>query len=82
MRAVLVDRDATLDALRYVNAPALVVSGREDTILPSVYGRRIALNLRKARHVEVAGAAHLTPLEQPETSNKLILDFVGGLPRL
>jgi 3-oxoadipate enol-lactonase len=33
VRAVLVDRDSTLDALRNVKTPALVVSGKEDTIL-------------------------------------------------
>jgi 3-oxoadipate enol-lactonase len=78
---VLVDRDSDLEALRYVKAPALIVSGKEDTILPSIQSRRIAAKLQKARHVEVAGAAHLLPLEQPEASNKLILDFVQALPR-
>jgi pimeloyl-ACP methyl ester carboxylesterase len=63
VRAVLVDRDSTLDALRNVKAPALVVSGQEDTILPSPHSRRIAEQLPKARHVEVPGAAHLVPLE-------------------
>jgi 3-oxoadipate enol-lactonase len=82
VQAVLVDRDSTLDALRYVKAPALVVSGKEDTILPSSHSRRIAEQLPKARHVEVAGAAHLVPLEAPDASNTLILDFVAGLPRL
>jgi 3-oxoadipate enol-lactonase len=81
VQAVLVDRDSDLDALRYVKAPALIVSGKEDTILPSIHSRRIAAKLQKARHVEVAGAAHLVPLEQPEASNKLILDFVQALPR-
>jgi pimeloyl-ACP methyl ester carboxylesterase len=76
---VLVDRDSALDAVRYVKAPALVVSGKEDTILPSIHSRRIAAQLPKARHVEVEGAAHLVPLEQPEASNKLILDFVEDL---
>jgi 3-oxoadipate enol-lactonase len=82
VRSVLVDRDSTLDALRYVKAPALVVSGKEDTILPSRYSRRIAETLPKARHVEVADAAHLVPLEAPEPANKLILDFVADLTQI
>ncbi len=81
VRSVLVDRDSTLDALRYVKAPALIVSGKEDAILPSSYSRRIAAKLPKARHVEVAAAAHLVPLEAPEASNTLILDFVADLSR-
>jgi 3-oxoadipate enol-lactonase len=82
VRSVLVDRDSTLHALRNVTAPALVVSGKEDTILPSSHSRRIAERLPKARHVEVAGAAHLVPLEAPDAANKLILDFVADLTRV
>lgn len=81
VRAVLVDRDSAYDALRYVRAPALVVSGKDDTILPSPYSRRIVGKLRDARHVEMADAAHLVPLEQPGASNTLILDFIEALPR-
>jgi 3-oxoadipate enol-lactonase len=77
VRSVLVDRDSTLDALRNVKAPALVVSGKEDTILPSSHSLRIAEQLPEARHVEVPGAAHLVPLEAPEAANKLILDFIA-----
>jgi pimeloyl-ACP methyl ester carboxylesterase len=29
-----------------------------------------------ARHVEVPGVAHLTPLEAPDVTNRLILDFL------
>ncbi|MGA8441843.1 MAG: alpha/beta hydrolase [Candidatus Sulfotelmatobacter sp.] len=82
VRAVLVDRDSTLNALRNVKAPALVVSGKEDTILPSPHSRRIAEQLPKARHVEVPGAAHLVPLEAPDAANRLILDFVRDLTRV
>ena len=81
VRSVLVDRDSSLDALVNVQAPALLVSGKEDTILPSPHSRRILGKLPKGRHIEVAGAAHLVPLEAPETANKLILDFVADLPR-
>jgi 3-oxoadipate enol-lactonase len=79
VQAVLVDRDSTLDALRNVKTPALVVSGKEDTILPTSHSRRIAERLQNARQVEVAGAAHLVPLEAPDAANKLILDFVANL---
>jgi 3-oxoadipate enol-lactonase len=81
VRAVLVDRDSSLDALRYVKAPALIVSGKQDTILPSPHSRRILAKLAEARHVEVDGASHLVPLEAPETANTLILNFVAQLPR-
>jgi 3-oxoadipate enol-lactonase len=81
VRSVLIDRDATLDALPDVQVPALIVSGAEDHTLPSVHSRRMAQQLPNARHVEVAGAAHLVPLEAPDDANRLILDFVRELPR-
>lgn len=80
VRSVLVDRDSALDRLRGVKAPALLVSGKEDPILPAPHSRRMVEKLLNARHVEMAGAAHLVPLEAPEESNKLILGFVSELP--
>lgn len=80
VRSVLVDRDSSLDVLHNVRAPALVLSGKQDTILPAPHSHRIVERLPKARHVEVDGAAHLVPLEAPEAANKLILDFVADLP--
>jgi pimeloyl-ACP methyl ester carboxylesterase len=79
VRSVLVDRDSSLDALVKVQSPTLLISGKEDTILPSPHSRRIVAKLPKGRHVEVAGAAHLVPLEAPEAANELILDFVADL---
>ncbi len=76
VRSVLVDRDGVLDALPDVTAPALIVSGEQDTILPSVFSRRIAEKMPNACHAEVPGAAHLVPLEAPDIANSLILDFV------
>jgi hypothetical protein len=35
-----------------------------------------------ARHVEVAGAAHLVPLGAPGAANMLILDYVADLTRV
>jgi 3-oxoadipate enol-lactonase len=81
VRSVLVDRDSSLESLGNVWAPTLVVSGKQDTILPSSYSRRIVERLPKARHVEVPAAAHLVPLEAPDATNALILNFIADLPR-
>jgi 3-oxoadipate enol-lactonase len=81
VRSVLIDRDATLDALPGIGVPVLVVSGGQDRTLPSVHSRRMAQKLPNARHVEVDGAAHLVPLEAPGDANRLILDFLRELPR-
>lgn len=77
--SVLVDRDAVLDAVGRVTAPVLIVSGAEDHTLPSIHSRRIAEKLVGSHHVEVAGAAHLVPLEASDQANRLVLDFLQQL---
>jgi 3-oxoadipate enol-lactonase len=79
VRSVLIDRDSVLDAFAHVKVPALVVSGKEDHTLPSIHSQRIAERVPGTRHVEIAGAAHLVPLEKPEEANSLILDFLRKL---
>lgn len=79
VRAVLCDRNSFLDALPYVTTLTLVVSGKEDPILPSPHSRRIVEKMPNARHLEVPRAAHLVPLEQPEAANALIRDFIADL---
>ncbi|MEE6167153.1 MULTISPECIES: alpha/beta fold hydrolase [unclassified Mycolicibacterium] len=59
---------------------ALILSGAVDHTLPSVHSRRMAQQLSDAHHIEVSGAGHLVPLEAPDEANRLIFDFLRGLP--
>ena len=81
VRSVLIERDAVLDSLPKVGVPALVVSGNDDKLFPSLHAARIAEKLPDARHVEVPNAAHLIPLEMPRVANSLIIEFVQRLRR-
>lgn len=72
--SVLVRRDAFLDKLGEVTTPALVLSGADDTILPTAMNRRIADRMPNAEAIEIEGAAHLVPVERPEQTNALMLD--------
>jgi pimeloyl-ACP methyl ester carboxylesterase len=60
-----------------VGAPALVVHGDEDLIVPVENGRMLAARLPGARYVELAGRGHNVPLEDPETFNRLVLEFLA-----
>ena len=75
--SVLVRRDAFLDRLHAVETPALLLSGADDTILPTAMSRRIVDRMPRAELIEIAGAAHLVPLEKPEEMNALMLDRMG-----
>lgn len=58
--------------------PALVVSGTADTSCPPAAGRELQQALGNARYVEIEGAGHLLPVEQPEIFARLVMDFVEG----
>jgi pimeloyl-ACP methyl ester carboxylesterase len=59
-----------------IDAPALVIHGDEDLIIPVENGRMLAERLPKARYVELPGRGHNLPLEDPHTFNELVLDFL------
>jgi 3-oxoadipate enol-lactonase len=60
-----------------VEAPALVVHGDEDLIVPVENGRMLAARLPHARYVELLGRGHNLPLEDPQTFNRLVLEFLS-----
>ena len=60
-----------------VDAPALVIHGDEDLIVPVENGRMLAARLPKARYVELPGRGHNIPLEDPKTFNGLVLEFLS-----
>lgn len=63
--AALASLDLT-QALARLTVPTTVVTGTHDRLTPPVHARRLADRLPDARPVELAGAGHQAPLEQPE----------------
>jgi pimeloyl-ACP methyl ester carboxylesterase len=59
-----------------VTAPALLVWGAEDRLVPSAYADEFARRLPGARVEMVAGAGHAPHLEQPQTVARLVTDFL------
>ncbi len=60
-----------------IELPALVLCGESDVITPLEEMRSVADALPNATFHPIAGAGHMTPLEQPETVNRLILEFLS-----
>ncbi len=60
-----------------IEAPALVVHGTEDLIVPVENGRVLAERLPNARYVELPGHGHNLPLEDPETFARLVQEFLA-----
>jgi 3-oxoadipate enol-lactonase len=60
-----------------IDAPALVVHGDADVIVPVENGRMLASRLPNARYVELPGRGHNVQLEDPATINQLVLEFLA-----
>ena len=60
-----------------VRAPALVVWGDDDKVVPQSAAKRYLEALPKAKLEIVKGCGHCVDMEQPEALAKLITDFIG-----
>lgn len=74
-RAMAMRADMTA-RLREIEVPTLVVCGADDQISPPSEMREMAAALPRATYVEIAGAGHLPPLEQPSATTAAIQQFL------
>ncbi len=64
--------------LGQIACPTLVVRGKESDILSRRGAQLLARSVSGARLVEIAGAGHLVPWEQPEAFHRALASFVEG----
>ena len=74
------DRVDSTDLLSKIAVPTLVMVGAEDPTSPPAVMKVMADAIPGARYVVIPGAGHVSPLEQPLTSSRVIADFLDGLP--
>jgi 3-oxoadipate enol-lactonase len=72
---------STLEGLRSLHHPALVLVGDQDLGTPPAMAQRIAEHWPGAQLKVLADAAHLANLEQPEAFNRAVLGFLLGPDR-
>jgi pimeloyl-ACP methyl ester carboxylesterase len=60
-----------------IAAPTLVVHGDADRVVPVENGRELARRIPDAELRELPGRGHVLNLEEPETFNRLVLDFLS-----
>jgi pimeloyl-ACP methyl ester carboxylesterase len=60
-----------------VEQRALVLHGDADLIVPVENGRMLAARLPNATYVELPGKGHNLMLEDPDTFNRIVLDFLA-----
>ena len=64
------------EAIRDIRLPTLVVSSSLDPATPPEHGQFIAQSIAGARYAEIADAAHLSNIEQPERFNAVVGEFL------
>jgi 2-hydroxy-6-oxonona-2,4-dienedioate hydrolase len=69
-------RDPIEESLVRVQAPALVVSGAHDAIVPRAWSAEVASMLPRGRLVEVPGAGHAVNYNAPAALTRLTLEFL------
>ena len=69
-------RTDTTESLSKINLPALIICGSEDKLSPPDVMKSIADKIPNANFVLVEGAGHMTPIENPQSVNKAIRDFL------
>jgi pimeloyl-ACP methyl ester carboxylesterase len=65
--------------LREVGVPTLVVCGEEDAITPVAESKAMAAAIAGSRLAVIPRAGHVANLEEPETFNRVLLEFLTVL---
>jgi 3-oxoadipate enol-lactonase len=73
----MAERPPMTGMLGRIECPTLVLVGELDVISPPDEMRCLAEAIRGARLVQIAGGAHLAPLENPRQANAAILAFLS-----
>lgn len=78
LRGMAVRPDQT-GRLGEIKVPSLVIVGEHDAITPPEGARNMAAALPASQFEVIPGAGHLSPRENPEAVNAVILKFLSGL---
>ena len=80
IKGCLLAMQGRTDATAYLNKikiPTLVICGEEDKLSPPSAMKGMAEKINNSEFVVVPGAAHMTPLENPDFINKTLLNFLN-----
>jgi pimeloyl-ACP methyl ester carboxylesterase len=72
----MADRPDSFDTLRALKVPALVLVGEEDELAPRSDAEAMTEALPDARLAVIERAGHLSAVENPESFNRAVAEFV------
>jgi pimeloyl-ACP methyl ester carboxylesterase len=78
LEAMMARPDSTL-TLQTIDVPTLVVVGDEDVLTPEKEARAMHEAIEGSRLEVIAGAGHVSNVEQPDAFNRVLGEFLSGL---
>ncbi|WP_300299852.1 alpha/beta fold hydrolase [Ferrovibrio sp.] len=81
-RELLRARETAGDDLKSLAMPVLLLCGSETTLAARGVIAELRRLLPAARHVNLAGAAHMAPVTQPDRVNSYLIDFLHTVARM
>lgn len=73
------DRPDSRPLLGQIQVPTLVIAGRDDQLIPPASARSLADQIPGAQLTSIPDAGHLTPLEQPIATGRVMAEFLASL---
>lgn len=70
------DRFNVTEKLSLITTPVLIMTAEDDKLTPPKYGLYMKERINNASIAEIKDAGHLSPLEQPESFNAVIVDYL------
>lgn len=71
----------TLNDVRKLSMPALVIHGTEDKTVPFSYGEELAETLPNSQFVKLDGAGHNFTVATKEIANQAVINFLCGIDK-
>ncbi|MCA3366383.1 MAG: hypothetical protein INF79_12310 [Roseomonas sp.] len=80
VRSVLLEREALAPRMGVIRAPVMFIAGAEDKMYPPETLRAAAAQMPRGRF-EVVPGAHISVMDAPEATTRLINEFLAALPK-
>ena len=75
----LAERNETCSILNKISIPTLIICGSDDKLTPIAQSEFMHKNIKNSELKIIDNAGHVSNLEQPETFNKHLTDFLNSL---
>jgi len=75
----LADRSETCSTLHEIKIPTLIISGREDALIPLAKSEYMHANIQDSVLKIINHAGHVSNLEQPQEFNKYLCEFITNI---